>query len=487
MCWEVLNDEWVSHPTWASEEATTTTAHKRNAYEEALHKTEEERHEYDYHIEANVRTIALLEPIAARIQQMEPEARETFKLKPGLGGQSKTIYQRILKKIYGRDAGQEVITALHDQPATAVPVVLERLKRKDEEWKKAQREWNKVWREVDASNFYKSLDHQGTPFKINDKKAIMPKSLIAEVEAKRTEQKAKKASTIDSLAVSVRERSHYRFAVDDVSCLQDAIKLMIAYLDRTGTLSGADKERIESFLRSFIPLFFHFPDVDFDAAFADLDAAKADDDSDDGTSDGGRSMMDEDDVASSTGKRGKKNGGAASDLRTKLLRQAIGERNGTRVGSATPSPAPQSADGTPDTTPAPLQAGEEALVVGGSVAGLPDASDRGDTPVPPPADPVEVAEAAEKDKAEADDGEKTWVQLDGASGSGSNTPGAQISTPRVYSFFANNHFFCFFRLLEVSENDVSRMIEHRLTHPLSSPSTRSSTPGSRCSRMPRRM
>ncbi len=449
MCWEVLNDEWVSHPTWASEEATTTTAHKRNAYEEALHKTEEERHEYDYHIEANVRTIALLEPIAARISQMEPEARETFKLKPGLGGQSKTIYQRILKKIYGRDSGQEVITALHDTPATAVPVVLERLKRKDEEWKKHQREWNKVWREVDAMNFYKSLDHQGTPFKVNDKKAIMPKALIAEVEAKRTEQKVKRASTIDSSAVSVRERSQYRFEVNDVSCLQDAVKMMIAYLDHTGTLSGADKERVENFLRSFIPLFFQFQDVDFDAAFAELDAAKGDDDSDDGTSDGGRSMIDEDDVSSNTSKRGKKNGGAASDLRTKLLRQAVGERNGTRLGSATPSPAPQSVDGTSENISSMLQPGEETLVTGGAGTVVPEASERGETPVPPPADPVEVAEAAEKDKAEADDGEKTWVQLDGAGGSGSNTPVVHTPTPRVYSFFANNHFFCFFRLLEV--------------------------------------
>ncbi len=161
MCWEVLNDVWVSHPTWASE-GESFNPHKKNIYEDALYRSEEERHEYDYHIEANLRTIALLEPIAARISTMDNEERAAFRLKPGLGGQSKSIYQRVIKKVYGREPGLEVIAALHDNPCVAVPVVLARLKQKDEEWKRAQREWNKVWREVDARNYYKSLDHQAS-------------------------------------------------------------------------------------------------------------------------------------------------------------------------------------------------------------------------------------------------------------------------------------------------------------------------------------
>lgn len=105
MCWEVLNDEWVSHPTWASEDSAPFIAHKKNVYEEALHKSEEERHEYDYHIEANLRTIALLEPINAKIATMDADDRAHFTLKAGLGGQSKSIYQRIIKKVYGPQVG----------------------------------------------------------------------------------------------------------------------------------------------------------------------------------------------------------------------------------------------------------------------------------------------------------------------------------------------------------------------------------------------
>lgn len=42
LCNSVLNDQWVSHPTWASEEAGFVS-HKKNQFEEALHKCEEER------------------------------------------------------------------------------------------------------------------------------------------------------------------------------------------------------------------------------------------------------------------------------------------------------------------------------------------------------------------------------------------------------------------------------------------------------------
>ncbi|EDR09490.1 uncharacterized protein LACBIDRAFT_319144 [Laccaria bicolor S238N-H82] len=38
MCRSVLNDEWISHPTWSSEDPSIIP-HKKNIYEEALHRT----------------------------------------------------------------------------------------------------------------------------------------------------------------------------------------------------------------------------------------------------------------------------------------------------------------------------------------------------------------------------------------------------------------------------------------------------------------
>jgi paired amphipathic helix protein Sin3a len=365
MCWEVLNDEWVSHPTWASEDAGFTT-HKKNPYEEALHKSEEERHEYDFHVEAINRTIQVLEPINSRINLMDNEERTHFKLKPGLGGQGKSIYQRVIKKIYGKDHGQEVIAALHDSPSIAVPVVLNRLKQKDDEWKRAQREWNKVWREVDGRNYYKSLDHQGVNFKANDKKNYGPKQLVQEIEAKRNEQSKERAKLVDPVFARTLPKDHYAFKLEDAGVLNDCVKLILTFLDRTNTVqySRSDKMQIESFLQSFVPTFFMLDSVDFEAGIASVgefskvtavppvssaSAPRAEDaDTDgDGASDGQSPTEDADEstpVASSSSRRGagsKKGGAHAADLRKKLLKggtQKSGKGLSAPPSRASPAP-----------------------------------------------------------------------------------------------------------------------------------------------------
>ncbi|KAF8634812.1 hypothetical protein AX17_004064 [Amanita inopinata Kibby_2008] len=267
MCRSVLNDEWVSHPTWSSEDSGFI-AHKKNIYEEALHRSEEERHEYDFHIEAITRTIAMLEPINNKILQLGPDDRTNFKLKPNLGGAWKSIHQRVIKKIYGRETGVEVVQAMQESPVLAIPVVLQRLKQKEEEWKRAQREWNKIWREVDARNYLKSLDHQAITFKAAEKKVVTTKTFVSQIEAAREEQIAKRASLIDPLFARTRPRHQLEHVVDDVSALQDALKLTFSFLDRTqAQISFAERRRIEGFLRIFIPLFFMSDPVSFNSAF----------------------------------------------------------------------------------------------------------------------------------------------------------------------------------------------------------------------------
>ena len=137
LCREVLNDDWASHPTWASEDSGFV-AHRKNAFEEALHRIEEERHDYDFNIEACTRTIQLLEPIVQQIQVMSDEDRATFTLPPGIGGQSEAIYKRVIKKIYGREQGELIINEMFSRPTVVVPIVLGRLKQKSEEWKGGQ-------------------------------------------------------------------------------------------------------------------------------------------------------------------------------------------------------------------------------------------------------------------------------------------------------------------------------------------------------------
>lgn len=132
-----MNDEWASHPTWASEDSGFI-AHRKNVHEEGLHRLEEERHDYDHNIEAAAKVIQLLEPLAHQLKMMSPPEQEQFRLPHGLGSQSEAIYKRVIMKLYGREQGREVIERLSEMPANVIPLLLVRLKAKLAEWKAAQ-------------------------------------------------------------------------------------------------------------------------------------------------------------------------------------------------------------------------------------------------------------------------------------------------------------------------------------------------------------
>ncbi|KAJ3220080.1 Transcriptional regulatory protein sin3 [Dinochytrium kinnereticum] len=330
---EVLNDDWISQPEYVSE--TGFIAHKKTQYEEALHKCEEERYEFDINIEANLHTIALLEPVYRKIQTMSPEEKSKFKLPLGLGGQSTIIYQRVIKKIYDKDKGQEVIDALHHNPAVAVPVVLKRLKQKDEEWKRAQRDWNKIWREIDAKNYYKALDHQGITFKANDKKNMSTKTLIAEIENIYREQKERKALLTHGAAKDNVPLTRYQLELrfKDPEIFRDVRRLIMGQVTNTQSISQSDEDRIGEFLASFVRRFFFSEGVD------DL----RDDDGDGDVEDGNESNVENDD-AMSTGngeETASVNGNGTSDIgngtglrRDLLMRRAeAGGLVGSKRGS----------------------------------------------------------------------------------------------------------------------------------------------------------
>ena len=130
----VLNDDWSSFPTWASEDQAFI-AHRKNVYEEALSRYEEERHDYDINIEACNRTIQLMEPIVNSIKLMSQEEQRSYKIPPGMGGMSEKIYERVIKKIYGREIGGQVIKDMFAMPAAVLPLLVWRLNQKVEEWK----------------------------------------------------------------------------------------------------------------------------------------------------------------------------------------------------------------------------------------------------------------------------------------------------------------------------------------------------------------
>ena len=219
-----------------------------------------DRYEYDLNIEANINTIALLEPIALQIQDMTLEEQNNMRLSPGLGGPTVSIYERIIKKVYDNERGSEIIDMLYQKPATVIPVLLKRLKMKDEEWKKAQREWNKIWRDLDARNFYKSLDYQGALFKTNDKKALVNKLFISEIE---------------SLSQRKPAVPQYTFCSNDASLFKDISKLIFRFMDHQNGFTKVEKQKIRGFLVTFMPTFFHIEHDEHDMQMMEEEDAQS--------------------------------------------------------------------------------------------------------------------------------------------------------------------------------------------------------------------
>jgi paired amphipathic helix protein Sin3a len=249
MCYEVLNDNWASHPTWASEDSGFVS-HKKNQYEEALYRMEEERHDYDFNIETITRTIQLLEPLVQQMNMLDPEEKKNYKLPPGLGGQSEAIWQRVIKKLYDRPNGTRMIEDMFARPFKACPVVLLRLKEKAEKWRQAQREWEKVWREQTHKQFWKSLDHQSINAKTENKKYFQPKQLQTDINAKYEEQRRQRQLKPAGLI----PRHQFEFYFTDPEVIYDVCHLLLTYL-RTN-FAHADAHKIENFIKNFIPTFF---------------------------------------------------------------------------------------------------------------------------------------------------------------------------------------------------------------------------------------
>uniref|UniRef100_A0AAY4E700 Paired amphipathic helix protein Sin3b n=1 Tax=Denticeps clupeoides TaxID=299321 RepID=A0AAY4E700_9TELE len=252
----VLNDTWVSFPSWS--EDSTFVSSKKTPYEEQLHRCEDERFELDVVLETNLATIRVLESVQKKLSRLSPEEQERFRLDDCLGGTSEVIQRRAVYRIYG-DKAPEIIEGLKRSPVTAVPVVLKRLKAKEEEWREAQQGFNKIWREQYEKAYLKSLDHQGVNFKQNDIKALRSKSLLNEIESVYDERQEQ--STEERGAPTGRDGTssepHMVFSYEDKQILEDAASLIIYHVKRQPAIHKDDKDHIKRIMQHFVPdLFF---------------------------------------------------------------------------------------------------------------------------------------------------------------------------------------------------------------------------------------
>lgn len=120
--------------------------------------------EVDMAIERNSCAMRILEPIAEeamRLRQQEekdgqPIGRLQYTLPPRT---LNSIHIGAIARVYG-EAGDEVIQHLMANALVVVPIVFERLKEKDAEWRKVKVDLDKEWKTMLSDNVEGSLDVQ---------------------------------------------------------------------------------------------------------------------------------------------------------------------------------------------------------------------------------------------------------------------------------------------------------------------------------------
>lgn len=171
----VLNDKWVS-VTSGSEDYSFKHMRK-NQYEESLFRCEDDRFELDMLLETTAVTTQRIEELLQKMHEVNGTQDAQIHVEDYL----KAIHLRCIERIYG-DHGLDVVDLLRKNVSVALPVILSRLKQKQEEWIKCRGDMNKIWAEVYAKNYHKSLDHRSFYFKQQDKKSLSTKALLAEVK-----------------------------------------------------------------------------------------------------------------------------------------------------------------------------------------------------------------------------------------------------------------------------------------------------------------
>lgn len=145
-------------------EESDGSKYRCNTYEEMMFRIEDERYELDMAIERNTHALRRIEPFAKEAQavreQEEKDGQPIGRLRYQLHRSSlNTIHINAIGRIYG-DRGDEIIQHLLRNPLIVLPIVYQRLKQKDIEWRNAKRLLAERWGAICEANYEGSMDTQ---------------------------------------------------------------------------------------------------------------------------------------------------------------------------------------------------------------------------------------------------------------------------------------------------------------------------------------
>ncbi|CAK9162852.1 unnamed protein product [Ilex paraguariensis] len=217
---QVLNDYWVS-VTSGSEDYSFKHM-RRNQYEESLFRCEDDRFELDMLLESVSSTAKRAEELLNSINDNSINPESPIRIEDYFTA----LNLRCIERLYG-DHGLDVMDILRKNLSLALPVILTRLKQKQEEWTKCRSDFNKVWAEIYAKNHYKSLDHRSFYFKQQDSKNLSTKSLVSEIKDIK-EKKQKEDDVLLAIAAGSRHAilPNLEFEYSDAEIHEDLHKLV---------------------------------------------------------------------------------------------------------------------------------------------------------------------------------------------------------------------------------------------------------------------
>lgn len=193
---EVLNDHWVS-VTSGSEDYSFKHMRK-NQYEESLFRCEDDRFELDMLLESVNVSTKRVEELLEKINNNTIKTDSPIRIEDHFTA----LNLRCIERLYG-DHGLDVMDVLRKNATLALPVILTRLKQKQEEWARCRADFNKVWAEIYSKNYHKSLDHRSFYFKQQDTKSLSTKALLAEIK-EISEKKRKEDDVLLAIAAGNR-------------------------------------------------------------------------------------------------------------------------------------------------------------------------------------------------------------------------------------------------------------------------------------------
>lgn len=274
---QVLNDRIVcvganKVPGTGNPEDYDVIKIRRNAYEEAMFRIEDERFEVDMAIERNALAMRQIEPIAEEVAMLreteEKDGQPIGRLQYKLRNRSLSSIQiNSIGRIYG-EKGDEVIQHLARNPLAAIPIVYQRLRQKDQEWRKQKSDLMTKWKTLTEANYEGSMDFLCYQNRREIERSLTNDRLLEECKKARSfcSSLEKRSGSSVSFGLSSPDRSailYEPYAVVEMkpgcNAHQFAVRLILQQVSMNCAQKKATREKVGRIWSEFVMPFFDYP------------------------------------------------------------------------------------------------------------------------------------------------------------------------------------------------------------------------------------